>query len=186
MFFLTVLTLSGCASNDLEAKAKSNDSSQSIWILMDSDGDEKERLDENDTDVNKVIELIRHHIECVDNRSFDNLNLDEEWETYTIEFQEQLRDSGYRESLNSLYEQNALAIASTLVYWNQGEFGFDRTTCKVSIDSVFQFVNGTEDYLETLGVEENADYTESRVYYCTKDNNEWKISNIEKSVLYKS
>lgn len=180
---LSVLAFSGCTSEVTDSTEETGQTGQSIWCLLDKSGNVESYLYEDDADVTSVTHLIQQHISCVDNRSANSLNLDDEWATYTATFQEQLNSSGYQETLKNLYENNALEITSIMACWNQGEFDSDKTNCKVMIGSVFQFVQGSEEYIDNLGVQLSKNYIESRIYYCTKSNGIWKISSIQKSAL---
>lgn len=183
LILICVHFVAGCNSQT-EDSSDVDTSEQTLWRLLDESGEIAAYLSETDSDVLEISQLISTHIACVDNRSASNVNFSEESQTYSPEFLESLLFSDYDTKLEALYQNNDLAISSTTVIWNPNTISDGRTSCKVDIDSVFQFVAGTNEYLDALGVELNTNYIEHRIYYCEKIDGVWKITNIEKSALY--
>ena len=187
--FLLVLSIAfshgGCAKKKA-LQSETGSQEQTLWRLLDEHGDIHSYLDEDDKDVLEIMRLIRKHIACVDNRSAENIMFEEEAETYSSDFLEFLLASKYDDKLQAMYLNNELAISSVSVIWNPNTINYDRTVCKVDIDSVFQFSAGSDSYLKALGVELNTNYIEHRLYYCEKIDDSWKITNIEKSSLYRN
>jgi hypothetical protein len=59
------------------------------------------------------------------------------------------------------------------------------TTCKVTVESEFKIKEANKEYLEKNKMNLKEVYQEKRIYYLEKNNNEWKIINIEKGALTK-
>lgn len=157
---------------------------QTLWQLTDKAGNIEAYLSENDPDIAEIIELIETHIACVDNRSANDVHFSEEARTYSPDFLESLILSDYDKKLEEMYGENKLEISAVSVIWNPSIVNAEKTSCKVDIDSVFQFISASDEYLEKLQVELNANYSEHRIYYCEKIDGAWKITNIVKSALY--
>lgn len=174
-----VISCTGCTSSSDEQLQME----QTIWQLLDEEGNLNCYLNENDEDVVQIMELIEKHVEAVDNRSYNDLNYEDEKNTYSDAFQAVLENSEYEDKLHKMYEQNELEISSVSILWNPSTINSDRTSCKIDIDSVFTFKSGLESYLSSLGVSLQSNYAEHRIYYCEKTDDGWLISNIEKSAI---
>lgn len=177
-----IILLAGCSASR-EALQQQPPSDQSIWRLLDADGNFDRYLFEDDEDVKGVMDIVQRHIACVDNRSADDVMYAEEKETCTANFIKLLEQNDYESKLIALYTANGLAIRSAAVYWGPSTFNAGRTECKVDVESAFQFVDGSETYLDSLGVVLEKTYIEHRIYYCVRTEDGWRIANIEKSAL---
>lgn len=182
IFVLTFLMVS-CAdgATDNETAILAN---QTLWQITDRAGNIETYLPENDSDIVAIIDLIEMHIACVDNRSANDVHFSEEARTYSPDFLESLILSGYDQKLEKMYGENKLEISAVSVIWNPSIVNAEKTSCKVDIDSVFQFTSASDEYLDKLQVELNTNYSEHRIYYCEKIDGTWKITNIVKSALY--
>lgn len=185
---ITVMTLFGCAKTE-EMDIKSENISreeQTLWHIIDNDGEIVKYLSEDDTNVKEIKEIVREHKDVVDNRSFDNLMYNEELELYSKEFKASLTDNNYEQSLEDMYIDNKIMLSSGNTNWYVTTFDEDLKYCKVTIDGEFRFEQGEENYLKELGLGLDTTYIQQRVIYFEKSvDNSWLISNITKSNIDK-
>lgn len=180
---LIVIACSACGKNTTDSRSDRL-SSKTLWQVLDETGNVEIYLEDDDPDVVQISNLVRNHISWVDNRSANNVHFLEESQLYSTDFIESLNISGYETKLEAMYSENNLEVTSISIIWNPNTVNQQRTSCKVDIDSVFQFVSATDDYLNQMEIELNCNYKEHRIYYCEKNEGVWVITNIEKSALY--
>lgn len=202
---LIALTMSGCVAsesnanvaninkteqnnnidNEEEARKQEERSKQTLWSVLDADGNDKEMLNESNEDVKQIIKLIENHCLSVDNRDFEQLKIEDEYKLYKEQFIKVLDKGNYKESVELMYESNKLSLNHENLVWYRNYFNEDITTCKVTIESEFTIKEAEEEYLSKNQMKLNEVYQEKRMYYLEKDNDEWKIINVEKGALTK-
>lgn len=205
IIFLIVSILSGCGvskanTNELGNSSEKNDSvnydeetkkqeernKQTLWTVLDTDGNEKEMVSEkNSDDVRKIKKIINDHCTLVDNRDFKELKVENEYNLYNDKFSKVLDKGDYKKSVQAMYESNKLALKHENLIWYRNYFNEDMTTCKVTVESEFKIKESNKEYLEKNKMNLKEVYQEKRIYYLEKNNNEWKIINIEKGALTK-
>lgn len=142
-------------------------------------------LKDDNKDVEQIVDIIDKHCLIVDNRDFNKLNLENEYNLYSDNFIKVLKKGNYKESVQSMYESNKLAIKHENLVWYRNYFNEDMTTCKVTVESEFIVKKANKDYLDKNQMNLDEVYQEKRIYYLEKLNNKWKIVNIEKGALTK-
>lgn len=167
---------------NFEANAKERNI-QTLWNKLDSDGNLETYLEEDQQDVLGVKKIIEGHINTVDNRNNDSLNLEEEMKFYKLEFAQALVINGYDEEVKKMYEQNNLKLQSKSIVWYAADFNSELSTCKARIESLFTFISANDDYLKSLNVSLGQIYLERRIYFLEKEDGQWRISNITKGAL---
>ncbi|MEG2110111.1 MAG: hypothetical protein RRY19_10020 [Clostridium sp.] len=205
IIFLIVSMLSGCSvskgnadelnnssektngvSYEEEERKQEERSKQTLWTVLDADGNDKEMLSENNSeDVKKVMKLINEHCVLVDNRDFKKLKVEDEYNLYNDTFIKALNKGDYKKSVQAMYESNKLALKHENLIWYRNYFNEDITTCKVTVESEFTIKEANNEYLNKNKMSLEDVYQEKRIYYLEKNNNEWKIINIEKGALTK-
>ena len=205
IIFLIVSMLSGCSvskgnadelnnsaektngvSYEEEERKQEERSKQTLWTVLDADGNDKEMLSENNSeDVKKVMKLINEHCVLVDNRDFKKLKVEDEYNLYNDTFIKALNKGDYKKSVQAMYESNKLALKHENLIWYRNYFNEDITTCKVTVESEFTIKEANNEYLNKNKMSLEEVYQEKRIYYLEKNNNEWKIINIEKGALTK-
>lgn len=168
-----------------EDKKQEERSKQTLWTVLDEDGNEKEMLKDDNKDVKEIIELIDKHCLIVDNRDFNKLSVEDEYSLYSDNFIKVLEKGSYKESVQSMYENNKLALKHENSVWYRNYFNEDITTCKVTVESEFTIKEANKDYLDKNQMKLDEVYQEKRVYYLEKEENKWSIVNIEKGALTK-
>ncbi|MEG1003334.1 MAG: hypothetical protein RSF37_07990 [Clostridium sp.] len=205
IIFLIVSMLSGCSvskgnadelnnssektngvSYEEEERKQEERSKQTLWTVLDADGNDKEMLSENNSeDVKKVMKLINEHCVLVDNRDFKKLKVEDEYNLYNDTFIKALNKGDYKKSVQAMYESNKLALKHENLIWYRNYFNEDITTCKVTVESEFTIKEANNEYLNKNKMSLEDVYQEKRIYYLEKNDNEWKIINIEKGALTK-
>ncbi|MEG2739564.1 hypothetical protein [Clostridium sp.] len=205
IIFLIVSMLSGCSvskgnadelnnssektngvSYEEEERKQEERSKQTLWTVLDADGNDKEMLSENNSeDVKKVMKLINEHCVLVDNRDFKKLKVEDEYNLYNDTFIKALNKGDYKKSVQAMYESNKLALKHENLIWYRNYFNENITTCKVTVESEFTIKEANNEYLNKNKMSLEDVYQEKRIYYLEKNNNEWKIINIEKGALTK-
>lgn len=168
-----------------EDKKQEERSKQTLWTVLDKDGNDKEMLKDDNKDVEQIVDIIDKHCLIVDNRDFNKLNLENEYNLYSDNFVKVLKKGNYKESVQSMYESNKLAIKHENLVWYRNYFNEDMTTCKVTVESEFIVKKANKDYLDKNQMNLDEVYQEKRIYYLEKLDNKWKIVNIEKGALTK-
>ncbi|MGX4599005.1 hypothetical protein [Faecalimicrobium sp. JNUCC 81] len=168
-----------------EEKKQEERSKQTLWTVLDKDGNDKEMLTSNDNNVEQIIDVIEKHCLLVDNRDFNKLNVEDEYNLYSENFIKALEKGNYKESVQSMYKNNKLALKYENLIWYRNYFNEDITTCKVTVESEFTIKEANKDYLDKNKMNLDEVYQEKRTYYLEKVENKWKIVNIEKSPLTK-
>ena len=168
-----------------EDKKQEERSKQTLWTVLDKDGNDKEMLKDDNKDVEQIVDIIDKHCLIVDNRDFNKLNLENEYNLYSDNFVKVLKKGNYKESVQSMYESNKLAIKHENLVWYRNYFNEDMTTCKVTVESEFIVKKANKDYLDKNQMNLDEFYQEKRIYYLEKLNNKWKIVNIEKGARTK-
>ncbi|SCI01532.1 hypothetical protein [Romboutsia sp. Marseille-P6047] len=201
IFCIIISTFAGCSENgnitnadssslhninlNEEEKKQLERESQTLWTVLDKDGNDKEMLQSNNEDVNKIIDIIEKHCLTVDNRDFKDLDVEDEYDLYSYNFIKKLENENYKELVNNMYKDNKLVLNHKNLIWYRNYFNEDMTTCKVTIESEFVIDKANKDYLDKNKMNLDEVYQEKRVYYVEKLENEWKIVNIEKGALTK-
>lgn len=203
IFCMMISMFSGCSVSELDtniASSSSNNSDinyededkkqeerskQTLWTVLDKDGNDKEMLKDDNKDVEQIVDIIDKHCLIVDNRDFNKLNLENEYNLYSDNFVKVLKKGNYKESVQSMYESNKLAIKHENLVWYRNYFNEDMTTCKVTVESEFIVKKANKDYLDKNQMNLDEVYQEKRIYYLEKLDNKWKIVNIEKGALTK-
>ncbi|WP_195251552.1 hypothetical protein [Romboutsia sp. 1001713B170207_170306_H8] len=201
IFCIIISTFAGCSENgnitnadssslhninlNEEEKKQLERESQILWTVLDKDGNDKEMLQSNNEDVNKIIDIIEKHCLTVDNRDFKDLDVEDEYDLYSYNFIKKLENENYKELVNNMYKDNKLVLNHKNLIWYRNYFNEDMTTCKVTIEPEFVIDKANKDYLDKNKMNLDEVYQEKRVYYVEKLENEWKIVNIEKGALTK-
>lgn len=201
---LMISMLTGCSDNKVNNKVQSNSfnennninyeeeekkqeerSKQSLWTVLDKEGKDKEMLDSENKDIKAITELINKHCSIVDNRDFKILKVENEYSLYSDNFTKMLEKGNYKESVQTMYDNNKLVLSHENLVWYRNYFNEDITTCKVTVESEFSIKEGSKEYLEKNQMKLDEVYQEKRIYYLEKVNDNWNIVNIEKSALTK-
>ncbi|MGL4572251.1 MAG: hypothetical protein ACRCVJ_14465 [Clostridium sp.] len=205
IIFLILSTLSGCSvskgnadelndsaekntsvSYDEEEKKQEERSKQTLWTVLDADGNDKEMLSEkNSEDVKEIMKLINEHCLLVDNRDFNELKVEDEYNLYNDTFIKVLDKGDHKKSVQAMYESNKLVLKHENLIWYRNYFNEDINTCKVTVESEFTIKDANKEYLNKNQMNLEEVYQEKRTYYLEKNNDEWKIINIEKGALTK-
>lgn len=168
-----------------EDKKQEERSKQTLWTILDKDGNDKEMLKSDNKNVEQIIDVIEKHCLLVDNRDFNKLNVENEYDLYSENFIKALEKGNYKKSVDYMYENNKLALKHENLIWYRNYFNEDITTCKVTVESEFTIKEANKDYLDKNKMNLDEVYQEKRTYYLEKVENQWKIVNIEKSALTK-
>lgn len=178
---------SGSASLDPEEEAakQAERAAQTLWSVLDGQGNEVKMLSEENEDVLEIEKIVNAHCAVVDNRDYTKLDPEEELQFYSADFVAFLKNGGYSDSLKKLYEENGLKLAASQIVWYRNYFNEDTTTCKVTVDSEFQLKEAKQEYLDQMKMEIGVIYQEPREYYFSKIDGKWTITNIKKGVLAK-
>lgn len=168
-----------------EDKKQEERSKQTLWTVLDKDGNDKEMLKSDNKNVEEIIDIIEKHCFLVDNRDFNKLIVEDEYKLYGENFIKALEKGSYKESVKSMYEDNKLALKHENLIWYRNYFNEDMTTCKVTTESEFIIKEANKDYLDKNQMNLDEVYQEKRTYYLEKLENQWKIVNIEKGALTK-
>ncbi len=191
-FIITIFT--GCSTNEKiisnindsnKLKNQQNRDSQTLWSILDSDGNEKKVISETDKIVEDIIHIIEKHCSIIDNRNYNKLNVQDEYEYYNDNFITVLNKSNYKESVKEMYMNNKLILNQGNIIWYKNYFNEDMNKCKVTIESEFKIKEGLEEYLEKNEMNLKDIYQEKRTYYLEDNGDGWKINNIEKGALTK-
>lgn len=201
---LMISMLTGCSDNKVNNKVQSNSfnennninyeeeekkqeerSKQSLWTVLDKEGKDKEMLDSENKDIKAITELINKHCSIVDNRDFKILKVENEYSLYSDNFTKMLEKGNYKESVQTMYDNNKLVLSHENLVWYRNYFNEDITTCKVTVESEFSIKEGSKEYLEKNQMKLDEVYQEKRIYYLEKVNDNWNIVNIEKGALTK-
>lgn len=191
-FIITIFT--GCSTNEKiisnindsnKLKNQQNRDSQTLWSILDSDGNEKKVISETDKNVEDIIHIIEKHCSIIDNRNYNKLNVQDEYEYYNDNFITVLNKSNYKESVKKMYMNNKLILNQGNIIWYKNYFNEDMNKCKVTIESEFKIKEGLEEYLEKNEMNLKDIYQEKRTYYLEDNGDGWKINNIEKGALTK-
>lgn len=156
-----------------------------MWTILDEEGNDKGRLENTNENVKEIVDIIEKHCSIIDNRDFNKLNVEDEYSLYNESFNKVLEKGNYKNSVESMYKNNKLVLNHENLIWYRNYFNKDITTCKVTVESEFTIKEGNEDYLEKNQMSLDEVYQEKRVYYMEKEQNHWKITNIEKGALTK-
>lgn len=197
---LMISMLTGCGDNKVqsnsfnennninyeeEEKKQEERSKQSLWTVLDKEGKDKEMLDSENKDIKAITELINKHCSIVDNRDFKILKVEDEYSLYSDNFTKMLEKGNYKESVQTMYDNNKLVLSHENLVWYRNYFNEDITTCKVTVESEFSIKKGGKEYLEKNKMKLDEVYQEKRIYYLEKVNDNWNIVNIEKGALTK-
>lgn len=162
---------------------KAQRDAQTLWGVLDEQGNEIEMLPDDHTDVQSIMTSVINHVKVTNNRDHKTINAEAEYPFYMDEFAEGLKNSDYGTALQEMYEKNELSTEQVEIVWYKSYFNENISTCKVTIDCEFIFTGAKPEYLEEMGLKLDTVYMEQRVYYCQKIDKEWKITNIEKGAL---
>lgn len=158
---------------------------QTLWFLIDENGNKKENLPDNNPNVQEVKSLIEQHSKVVDNRTYKSIDAEDEFSLYTKSFAQQLRGD-YDVKLLEMYKNNSMEIKRISLAWFETTFSNGFNNCKAMVEVKMEFAKCNADYLEKNQFELNKPYLQQRIIYLTKDEeNTWKISNIQKGPLKK-
>ena len=168
-----------------ELKKQQERESQTLWAVLDSDGNEKEMISDTNKDVQAIINAIENHCATIDNRNYKKLNLDDEYKYYSDDFITTLDKANYKEAVENMYKTNKLVLSQENIIWYKNYLDEDMNKCKVTIEGEFKITEGSKEYLEKNEMSLDDVYQEKRIYYLEKVDNEWKVNNIEKGALTK-
>lgn len=196
---LIITMIGGCGDSNLsdasnvksnidyqeEEKKQEERSNQTLWTVLDEDGNDKSGLENTNENVKEIIDIIEKHCSIIDNRDFNELNVEDEYSLYNEGFNKVLEKGNYKNSVESMYKNNKLVLNHENLIWYRNYFNEDMTTCKVTVESEFTIKEGNKDYLEKNQMSLDKVYQEKRVYYMEKEENNWSIVNIEKGALTK-
>lgn len=171
-----------CGCSNTETKVSEIQEEETLWQVLNNQGEVLRYLPDTNSDVEAIMQVINKNCEYVDNRSYTELSLEKEMDLYTTDFQKTLNSSGYEGKVQNMYEENNMTIQQQEVIWYVSTFDEDEKYCKVTVDAEFMILQCDETYLYQNELALNTLYIEQRVYYMEKGD-QWKISNIEKSVL---
>lgn len=176
-------------NSEIDSKEEDNKqeerSKQTLWTVLDKDGNDKEMLNTSNKDVAQIVDVIEKHCLLVDNRAFNKLTVEDEYNLYSENFIKALEKGNYKGSVESMYGENKLVLKNENLIWYRNYFNEDVTTCKVTIESEFTIKEANKDYLNKNQMNLDEVYQEKRIYYLEKLENKWKIVNIEKGALTK-
>ncbi|GGV29729.1 hypothetical protein GCM10010495_52390 [Kitasatospora herbaricolor] len=160
-------------------------SGQSLWHVIDSNGNTVTQLGDDDPVVTAVRKTVVLHSGAVDNRDHRTIgeSTTQEFTFYNKGFADQLRSQQYDTKLAALFTANHLTTRQVSIAWYRSTFPEDMTTAKVQMDSTIEFTEADPAYLSTNKFELNKPYTQHRTISLTKTGDTWTITAIEKNPL---
>jgi len=188
---LAIVLTAGCQAGgtnngpDLkeEARKQAERAGQTLWIVIDEDGNTINNLPDDHPEVLAVREIVEAHAEIIDNRSPSGANAEDEYSFYTDAFIRQLQDQKYAQALRAMYAGSRIEIRKQSLAWYEMAFYQDMKTVRVKTESEFELAASSDDYLEKYGLILGQVYKQPRIVDLIKEGSEWKIAKIEKAPL---
>lgn len=158
---------------------------QTLWRLLDAQGEAAGQLPDDDPDVVSIRSLIVRHSDLIDNRRADTArqSVEAELTAYTPAFSRELADQEYPAKVESMYEDNGLAVHLDELAWYPATVSANRTTAVFETTSTFTFTRAASSWLKARKLELERPYVERRRISLTRTASGWRISAIERQPL---
>lgn len=158
---------------------------QTLWRLLDAQGEVVKQLPDDDADVVSIRSLLVRHSDLIDNRRAGTVrtSMEAELAAYTPGFARSLAGQDYSTKVVAMYEDNRLAVRLDELAWYPSTLSTDRRTATFETTSSFVFTRGARSYLKARGLTTERPYVERRRISLTRTASGWRISAIERQPL---
>lgn len=158
---------------------------QTLWRLLDAQGEVVKQLPDDDADVVSIRSLLVRHSDLIDNRRAGTVraSVEAELAAYTPGFARSLAGQDYSTKVVAMYEDNRLAVRLDELAWYPSTLSTDRRTATFETTSSFVFTRGARSYLKARGLTTERPYVERRRISLTRTASGWRISAIERQPL---
>jgi hypothetical protein len=158
---------------------------QTLWRLLDAQGEVAEQLPDDDPDVVSIRSLVVRHSDLIDNRESGTVreSVEAELAAYTPEFARSLAGQDYSAKVVEMYGDNRLAVRLGELAWYPSTLSADRSTATFETTSSFVFTRGARSYLKARGLATERPYVERRRISLTRTSSGWRISAIDRQPL---
>ncbi|WP_068775040.1 hypothetical protein [Paenibacillus sp. FJAT-26967] len=176
--------LTGCTpeKRTSEAQKQADRAAQTLWHVKDAGGNAAESVADDHPDVIAVRKLLIMHANVINNRSYKNLQPEEELAYYTETFRSNL-GKRYQDGLKELYAQQQIEIKQRNLAWYDITFSADYRLAQAKVEDEFEFVASEPQYLAQRKLSLGKFYKQQRVVDLVKEGNAWRIADMKKSPL---
>ncbi|TYP71064.1 hypothetical protein [Paenibacillus methanolicus] len=169
-------------STEGEARRQAERAAQTLWHVLDAEGNQAESVADEHPDVIAVRKLLILHANAINNRSYKTIRPEEELAYYTETFRSQL-GKRYQNELKQLYEQQQIEIKQRNLAWYDITFAADYRRAQAKVEDEFEFVACEPQYLAARKLSLGKSYKQQRVVDLVKEGDAWRIADIKKSPL---
>lgn len=163
-----------------ETKKQKEREAQSLWFVIDDNGNKVKNLPDDDPEVVAVNKLMVLHSAAVDNFDYRTIDAKDEIRFYTQGFKEQLMREGYPDKLLRMYKDNRIVLKLNHLAWYEMSFHQDLKTARLKTESEFVIEQCSQEYLDKYMLKLGQAYLQPRIVDLVKEGSEWKIAKIDK------